>query len=85
MLDVGQAGLFSSTEPKAFQNKFCQVWGPLLDENISEWKKILSKKSFRRKTRFARTDEDPAVIIDGKFIRGISGDFRGKINGTLGV
>ena len=67
MVDIDQDGLLSSAELKAFQNTCFRVWGPLLDENIVGWNKILSKKTVRRKTKFVRREEDLMVIRDGKF------------------
>jgi hypothetical protein len=44
MADLDTDGYLSNQELLAFQTKCYRVWGPLFDETVSGWNKILSKK-----------------------------------------
>jgi hypothetical protein len=44
MADLDNDGYLSNAELLAFQTKCYRVWGPLFDETVSGWSKILSKK-----------------------------------------
>lgn len=44
MMDLDKDGSLSSDELSNFQKRCFRVWGPLLDDTLSGWNKVLSKK-----------------------------------------